>query len=135
MPDLSRDLRRALASTIEAARAAAEAGAADALRRLGVFNCRRPVHLDDARNETRKRLRAHAKSLGDRLDGTDGEPLRRLIEATAYVQWHRLLAAATNGPSPPSKRRGCSPACFRPRTRWRRWCWRRSTPRRCGTCC
>ncbi len=91
MPDLSRDLRRVLASTIEAARAAAEAGTADALRRLGVFNCRRPAHLDDARNETRKRLRAHAKSLGDRLDGTDGEPLRRLIEAAAYVQWHRLL--------------------------------------------
>ena len=57
MPDLSRDLRRALASVIEAARGAAEASAADALRlRLGVFESRRPGYLDDARNATRKRL-------------------------------------------------------------------------------
>jgi hypothetical protein len=91
MPDLSRDLRRTLATVINAAREAAEQGAADALRRLGVFESRRPAHLDEVRNETRKRLRAHARSLGDSLGGTDGEPLRRLVEAAAYVQWHRLL--------------------------------------------
>lgn len=93
MPDLSRDLRRTLATVINAAREAAEQGAADALRRLGVFESRRPGHLDEAPNETRKRLRAHARSLGDSLGGTDGEPLRRLVEAAAYVQWHRLLFA------------------------------------------
>lgn len=93
MPDLSRDLRQKLKTTIESAREASELGAAEALRRLGVFESRRPERLDDARNETRKRLRAHAKSLGDSLTGTDGEPLRRLVEAAAYVQWHRLLFA------------------------------------------
>ena len=93
MPDLSRDLRRALETTVKVARDAAEAGSADALRGLGVFDSRRPGHLDDARNETRKRLRAHAKSLGDDLNAADGEPLRRLVEAAAYVQWHRLLFA------------------------------------------
>ena len=93
MPDLSRVLRGALKTTIDAARDASEAGSADALRGLGVFDSRRPGHLDDARNETRKRLRAHAKSLGDDLNATDGEPLRRLVEAAAYVQWHRLLFA------------------------------------------
>ena len=36
MPYLSRDLRRSLESTIKTARVTAEAGAADALRRLGV---------------------------------------------------------------------------------------------------
>ena len=93
MPDLSRDLRRALTSTIEAARVAAEIGAAEALHRLGVFDSRRPGHLDEARNETRKRLRAHARSFGDGVNAPDGEPLRRLTEAAAYVQWHRLLFA------------------------------------------
>jgi hypothetical protein len=91
MADLTRELRRVLESTIKAAREAAEIGAADALRRLGVFESRRPERLDDASNETRKRLRAHAKSLGDLLNAPDGEPLRRLVEAAAYVQWHRLL--------------------------------------------
>lgn len=93
MPDLSRDLRRTLATVINAAREAAEQGAADALRRLGVFESRRPTRLEDADNETRKRLRAHARSLGDSLGGTDGEPLCRLVEAAAYIQWHRLLFA------------------------------------------
>ena len=93
MPDLPRDLRRTLESTVKAAREAAQRGAEDALRRLGVFECRRPAHLDDARNAVRKRLRAHAKSLGDRPNGEDGAPLPRLTEAAAYVQWHRLLFA------------------------------------------
>jgi len=93
MTDLPRELRRTLESTVKAARVSAELAAADALRRLGVFDSRRPGHLTDARNDVRKRLRAHAKSLGERLDGADGEPLRRLTEAAAYVQWHRLLFA------------------------------------------
>ena len=93
MTDLPRELRRTLESTVKAARVSAELGAADALRRLGVFDCRRPGHLTDARNDVRKRLRAHAKSVGERLDGADGEILRRLTEAAAYVQWHRLLFA------------------------------------------
>ena len=93
MTDLSRDLRRALETTVKAARDAAELAAADALRRLGVFEQRRPEHLTEPRNTIRKRLRAHAKSLGDRLDAADGTALKRLTEAAAYVQWHRLLFA------------------------------------------
>ena len=89
--DLPRDLRRTLETVVKAARDSAELGAADALRRLGVFDARRPGHLTDARNQARLRLRAHAKSLGDRLDGPDGATLSRLTEAAAYVQWHRLL--------------------------------------------
>ena len=91
MPDLPRGLRRQLEATIKTAREAAERGATDALTRLGVFDSRRPAHLDDSRNATRLRLRAHAKSLGDSLTGADGAPLRRLVEAAAYIQWHRLL--------------------------------------------
>ena len=93
MTDLPRDLRRVLETTVKAAREAAEAGVADALRRLGAFDSRRPAHVSDAQNEARKRLRAHAKSLGDKLDGPDGALLQRLTEAAAYIQWHRLLFA------------------------------------------
>ena len=71
MPDLSRDLRRSLENTIKTARAAAEVGAADALRRLGVGAAELPARLE-ARRAQRNRLRAHARSLGDRLN-KDGD--------------------------------------------------------------
>ncbi len=92
MPDLSRELRRGLETTVKAARVAAEAGAADALRRLGVATAELPPHLEPRRAE-RNRLRAHARSLGDRVlrDGT--HEIGRVTEAAAYVQWHRLVFA------------------------------------------
>ena len=92
MPDLSRDLRRSLEATVKAARAAAETGAAASLRRLGVDAADLPAHLEPRRAE-RNRLRAHARSLGDRLAGNGTHEIRRLTEAAAYVQWHRLLFA------------------------------------------
>jgi hypothetical protein len=92
MPYLSRDLRRSLENTIKAARIAAEAGAADALRRLGVAAAELPAHLESRRAD-RKRLRAHGRSLGDRLLNGDVQEVQRLTEAAAYVQWHRLLFA------------------------------------------
>lgn len=92
MPDLSRELRRSLESTIKIARDAAEAGAADALRRLAVAATDLPPHLE-ARRAERNRLRAHARSLGDRLQKDGTQEIRRLTEAAAYVQWHRLLFA------------------------------------------
>ena len=79
--------------TIQDARTAAEQGAADALRRLGVTDPRRPAHLTDTQAQLRNRLRAHARSLGDArsLDGT--QAIEHLTEQAAYVQWHRLLFA------------------------------------------
>ena len=92
MPDLSRDLRRSLEATVKAAREAAETGAAASLRRLGVDAADLPAHLEPRRAE-RNRLRAHARSLGDRLASNGTHEIRRLTEAAAYVQWHRLLFA------------------------------------------
>ncbi len=92
MSYLSRELRRALENTIKAARAAAEAGAADALRRLGVAAAELPAHLESRRAD-RNRLRAHARSLGDPLRKSGEQDVQRLTEAAAYVQWHRLLFA------------------------------------------
>ena len=92
MPDLSRELRRSLEATVKAAREAAETGAAASLRRLGVDAADLPAHLEPRRAE-RNRLRAHARSLGDRLASNGTHEIRRLTEAAAYVQWHRLLFA------------------------------------------
>jgi hypothetical protein len=87
MAYLSPALRRGLERTIQQARAAAEEGAADALRRLGVSEPRRPAHLTEAQAQLRNRLRAHARALGDPLtDGT--QAIDRLTEQAAYVQWH-----------------------------------------------
>ena len=91
MPDLSREQRRALDSAMRDARDAAEIGAADALRLLRVADAAPPA--DEARRALRRRLREHARSLGDKRnpDGTQGTD--RLKEAAAYIQWHRLLFA------------------------------------------
>ncbi len=92
MPDLSRDLRRSLEGTIRSARTAAEVGATEALRRLGVAAAELPSRLESRRIE-RNRLRAHARSLGDRLNKDGTQDTTHLTEAAAYVQWHRLLFA------------------------------------------
>jgi hypothetical protein len=92
MAHLSPVLRRTLERTIQQARVTAQEGAADALRRLGVAEPRRPAHLNDAQAQFRNRLRAHARALGDALtEGT--QAIDHLTEQAAYVQWHRLLFA------------------------------------------
>ena len=93
MAYLNPTLRRTFERTIQQARVTAETGAADALRRLGVADPRRPAHLSEEQAQLRNRLRAHARTLGD-LRSPDGtQAVGRLIEQAAYVQWHRLLFA------------------------------------------
>lgn len=85
-------LRRALERDIKAARKVAEDGVADAIRRLGVADAEAPAHLSDDDKSVRRRLRAHARTLGDVVkDGV--HTVDRLIEAAAYAQWHRRLFA------------------------------------------
>ena len=85
-------LRGDLARDIKSARKVAEIGVADAIQRLGVADAEAPVHLGDAEKSTRRRLRAHARTLGDTVkDGVHS--VDRLIEAAAYAQWHRRLFA------------------------------------------
>ncbi|WP_440658530.1 hypothetical protein [Ensifer adhaerens] len=87
-------LRRALEKTIKEARVVAEAGASDAIRRLGIAEAKAPTYLSDEEMELRRRLRAHARTLGDSLDKDSGEQeVKRLIEAAAYAHWHRMLFA------------------------------------------
>lgn len=89
---LPTSLRRALERDIKEARRVAEEGAADAIRRLGVADPEAPAHLSDEDKAARRRLRAHARALGDTV--TDGvHTVDHLIEAAAYAQWHRRLFA------------------------------------------
>ena len=89
---LQTSLRRALERGIKAARKVAEEGVADAIRRLGVGDPEVPAHLSDQDKAVRRRLRAHARALGDTVN--DGvHTVDHLIEAAAYAQWHRRLFA------------------------------------------
>ena len=86
-------LRRALEKAVKTAREVAEEGALDAVRRIGVAAGVSPAHLSADAQDLRRRLRAHARTLGDaRLDDGSHE-VRHLVEAAAYAQWHRRLFA------------------------------------------
>ncbi|MCC1481434.1 BREX-1 system adenine-specific DNA-methyltransferase PglX [Roseibaca sp. Y0-43] len=87
-------LRRTLERVIKDARIVAEEGARDAIRRLGVAEGKAPSYLSEEEKELRRRLRAHARALGDAFDRTnDTQETKHLIEATAYAHWHRMLFA------------------------------------------
>lgn len=87
-------LRRTLEKTIKDARIVAEEGAGDAIQRLGVADGKAPAYLNDGEKELRRRLRAHARALGDAFNKTDEtQETKRLVEAAAYAHWHRMLFA------------------------------------------
>ena len=87
-------LRRALDKAVKNARIVAEEGARDAIHRLGVAEGKAPSYLSEDEKDLRRRLRAHARALGDAFDRTDEmQETRRLIEVSAYAHWHRMLFA------------------------------------------
>ena len=86
-------LRRSLEKAVKAARDVAEEGAADSVRRLGVADASPPAHLGEDAKALRRRLRAHARTLGDMVTADGFHEVRHLVEATGYAQWHRRLFA------------------------------------------
>jgi hypothetical protein len=86
--------RRTLERAVKEARLVAEAAIREEVVRLGVAADRAPDHVqaDQAVAALRRALREHARALGDRV-AADG-PLDRLVEAAAYLRWHRLLFVA-----------------------------------------
>lgn len=87
-------LRRTLEKTVKDARIIAEEGAGDAIKRLGVADGKAPSYLNDGEKELRRRLRAHARTLGDAFNKSDEtQETKRLVEAAAYAHWHRMLFA------------------------------------------
>src|SRR4051794_28575151 len=90
---LDRKIRKTLGSAVRKARIVAEDGACKALTELGVEDARRPTRLSQAQIDLRKRLRAHAKALGDSRAPDDSIKANRLVREIAYEHWHRALFA------------------------------------------
>ena len=91
---LAVELRKRLERAIADAREIAEAGARAALEALAV-HLREPYeHMNAEERGLRRRLRAHGRQLGDRLDRRSGTQLiDRLVHECAYEHWHGMLFA------------------------------------------
>ena len=92
MAALDRELRRALGKAVRKARKTAEAGARAALGALLVEEAEADAHQTDSDRALRRRLRAHARQLGDPRTGKKQE-VARLAHEVAYEHWHRMLFA------------------------------------------
>ena len=91
---LPAELRKRLERAIAEAREVAEAGARAALETLAV-HLREPYgHMSSEGRTRRRRLRAHGRQLGDRLNARSGtQSIDRLVHECAYEQWHSMLFA------------------------------------------
>lgn len=93
MQPLEKTLRNKLERTIKEAREVAEDAACAALAQLGVGEATPFIHLSDQDRELRRKLRAHGRQLGDKLNGGKEQTIERLVEEVAYEHWHRMLFA------------------------------------------
>ena len=91
---LAVELRKRLERAIADAREVAEAGARAALETLAV-HLREPYgHMSSEERTLRRRLRAHGRQLGNRLNTRSGtQSIDRLLHECAYEQWHSMLFA------------------------------------------
>ena len=88
--------RRHLERTVADARDVAEAGARAALEALAVHEHEPYGHMDPGQCALRRRLRAHARQLGDPLDARSGGQRRAiegLVQECACEHWHGMLFA------------------------------------------
>lgn len=100
MATLSSELRNKLERVVIDARDAAEVGARAALESLAVHHHEPYSHMKPPQRELRNHLRARARQLGDRQDGSGRLTLDHLAGECAYEHWHRMLFArflAENG--------------------------------------
>src|SRR5271157_3168765 len=91
MTILTKPLRRQLENAIKQAREIADDAAKEAIARMGVAEAEAPAHLSDNNKALRRRLRAHARTLGDTRDAVGAMTTARLQDATSYEIWHRML--------------------------------------------
>ncbi len=101
MGTLGARLRRQLERTVADARDVAESGSRAALKSLAVHHRQPYTHMNGEQRGLRRRLRAHARQLGDRRDPVSGDQaIERLVRECAYEHWHGMLFArflAENG--------------------------------------
>ena len=94
MKSLSTEFRRRLERAITKARDAAEIGARVALEMLAVHHHEPYGHMDAEQRSLRRRLRAHARQLGDRRNARSGvQAIDRLVQECAFEHWHGMLFA------------------------------------------
>lgn len=94
MKSLSTEFRRRLERTVVEARDAAEAGARAALQALAVHHHESYGHMDVNQRALRRRLRAHARQLGDRRNARSrDQAIDRLEQECAFEHWHGMLFA------------------------------------------
>ncbi|OQX93167.1 MAG: hypothetical protein B6I17_03965, partial [Tenericutes bacterium 4572_104] len=93
MKPLDKILRNSLESTIKKARVIAEAAAKAALDQLGVGESKPFDYLSEDERNLRRRLRVHARQLGDERDDSGRQSLEILVEEVAYEHWHQMLFA------------------------------------------
>ena len=94
MNTLSQYHRKQLERTVVAARDVAEQGASTAIEALAVHCQPAYPHMDESQRRLRRRLRAHARQLGDRLDAESGaQAIKHLVQECAYEHWHGMLFA------------------------------------------
>ena len=94
MKTLSTEFRRQLERTVIEARDVAEAGARVALETLAVCHNEPYGNMGAKQRALRRRLRAHARQLGDRLDARSGvHAIDRLVHECAFEHWHGMLFA------------------------------------------
>ena len=101
MQTLPTDLRQQLERAVIEARKVAETGARTALEELAVHHRESYGHMDKEQRTLRRRLRAHARQLGDHIESRRGDhTIEHLVQETAYEHWHSMLFArflAENG--------------------------------------
>ena len=94
MRTLTSGQRRHLERTVADARDVAEAGARAALEALAVHEPEPYGHMNEGQRTLRRRLRAHARQLGDRRDArSGGQAIDGLVQECAYEHWHGMLFA------------------------------------------
>ncbi len=93
MKALDKSLRNTFEKTILKARAVAEAAAIASLGEIGVAEAEEAAYLSPEKKELRKKLRAHARQLGDEKSAHGVQGTERLVEEIAYEHWHRMLFA------------------------------------------
>ena len=91
---LAPELRRQLERAVVSAREVAETGSREALESLAVREGTPYEHMTGEQRALRRRLRAHARQLGDRRDADSGaQAIDRLVRECAYEHWHGMLFA------------------------------------------
>ena len=94
MKTLSTEYRRQFERTVIEARDVAEAGARVSLEALAVQHYEPYGHMGAEQRTLRRRLRAHARQLGDRPDArSGGHGIDHLVHECAYEHWHGMLFA------------------------------------------